>query len=218
MKLAQALGGSSAIGRCEIALLCYRIWEPSGGFRTGEERPINLDEATRMNDQLTLCATCGLLCRACSVYLASTEDPEWLARLAVRNGVSVEEEHCLGCRSTDRSYHCESCHFSECAREKGYLFCSACSESPCPELKAWRNRMPHRIEVFEALRRIAEAGWSTWYQEAVEDFSCNRCGTLNSAYVLACRNCGAEPSCGFVERHWDAITQYSSREKEQASR
>jgi predicted RNA-binding Zn-ribbon protein involved in translation (DUF1610 family) len=163
-------------------------------------------------DRLALCAVCGLLCRTCSVYLASTEDPAWLERLAARNGVSVEEERCSGCRGPDRSYHCESCQFSRCARKRGVTFCGECSEYPCQELRVWRERMPHRVEVFEALRRIAKVGWDAWYAEALEDFRCPECGTLNAAYNLACRQCGIQPSCAFVGRHGAAIQRFQLRQ------
>lgn len=164
-----------------------------------------MEETRQPNDSLVVCAICGLLCSACAVYLASADDPEWLARLARHNHVSLEEERCLGCRSSDISYHCEMCHFAECAKERGLLFCIECPDFPCSELAAWRSRMPHRIETVAALQRIRDVGWDAWHQEAIRDFTCPTCGTINSAYNVACRMCGAEPSCTFVERHRGTI-------------
>jgi hypothetical protein len=35
----------------------------------------------------------------------------------------------------------------------------------------------------------------------VEHYSCPRCHTVNSAYDIACRKCGTQPSNAYVEQH-----------------
>ncbi|MDY0095668.1 MAG: DUF3795 domain-containing protein, partial [Candidatus Vecturithrix sp.] len=49
-----------------------------------------------------LAAVCGLFCPACSLYIATQEDPQRLTRLAERFQLSEEEMHCDGCRAEKR--------------------------------------------------------------------------------------------------------------------
>lgn len=51
----------------------------------------------------TTVAVCGLPCDACSIFIASHEDPERLAAIAARWGNTVEDTYCEGCRADSRT-------------------------------------------------------------------------------------------------------------------
>jgi hypothetical protein len=157
-----------------------------------------------------LAAVCGLFCPACTVYIGTNEDPERLKALASRIGRKVEELECHGCRTDKRCFFCTSlCTMAKCAAQKGVDFCGQCPEYPCSDLRTFQAAMPHRIELWEWLERINDAGYETWYAEMIEHFSCRTCGTINSAYDLKCRKCGEEPSCEYVRMHKDEIIERS---------
>jgi hypothetical protein len=161
-----------------------------------------------------LAAVCGLFCPACRVFIGTKEEPERLEAMARRFQKPIEEMQCNGCRSERRCFYCESrCTMAKCAAEKGVEFCGECAEYPCENLKAFQTEMPHRIELWQSQKRIKEAGYEKWYLEMIEHYSCQKCGTLNSAYDIACRHCGATPSCSYVRLHQDAIMQKVDRMK-----
>ena len=158
-----------------------------------------------------LSAVCGLFCKACTVYIATREDPERLKAIATRFGVSPDEMHCEGCRSNRRSIVCRSCEFTACAVEKGVAFCNACDTYPCDNLKTFKNDKPHRIELFDDNERIRTAGEEVWFQEMERRYACRACGVVNAAYDLVCRQCGKRPSNDFVAEHEDAIRRHWER-------
>lgn len=155
-----------------------------------------------------LFAVCGLFCAGCSLYIASTEDPARLKRLAGQFHLSEEDVRCYGCRSEKRGPYCQTCKMITCAAEKGVEFCGACAEYPCAALKEFQAARPHRIELWDDLERIRVIGYERWFQEKVAEYSCDQCQTLNSAYDFACRACGHEPGNEYVNRHKQAVVQY----------
>ncbi|MGE5495086.1 MAG: DUF3795 domain-containing protein [Burkholderiales bacterium] len=153
-------------------------------------------------------AVCGLFCPSCTIYIGTHEDPERLKSLAGHMGVPVSELECDGCRSGRLNIFCRTrCNMKACAANKGIEFCGECGEYPCKELTDFQSQMPHRKELWNSLERISEAGWETWYAEMEALYSCD-CGTINSAYDIKCRKCGAEPSCGYVSRYTDDIQKH----------
>ncbi len=159
-----------------------------------------------------LAAVCGLFCPSCTIYIASTEDPARLKALAVRFGVSETSLECHGCRSEKRASYCENhCKMTRCAAEKGIDFCGQCDEYPCSELKTFQSQMPHRAELWQSHERIKSAGFSQWYREMVQHYSCPACGSINSAYDQTCRECGTVPSCMFVKVHEKEVAPFRSR-------
>lgn len=165
------------------------------------------------NPDKTYAAVCGLYCEACSWYIATTEEPERLKRLAVRMQFSEEDSRCFGCRSDKRIPYCMKCTMSACAAGRGIDFCSECGEYPCEELKRFQAAMPHRIDLWANLDRIRDAGYARWLTEIRGEYTCPKCGAVNPAYDLACRKCGEEPSCNYVARHRREIERYlKSRE------
>ena len=153
-------------------------------------------------------AVCGLYCEACSWFIATTEDPERLRRLAAQLHFSEEEGRCYGCRSGKRLPYCEKCTMSACAAARGIDFCSQCEGYPCDDLKQFQSAMPHRIELWVNLERVKAVGYKQWLKEIRESYTCPRCQTINSTYDLKCRKCGEEPSCSYVARHKQEIEQY----------
>ena len=155
-----------------------------------------------------LAAVCGLYCEACSWFIATTEDPERLKRMAAQLHFSEEESKCYGCRSDKRLSYCEKCKMFACAAQRGVDFCSECEEYPCDVLKQFQSAMPHRIEFWDNLERIKSVGYKQWLKEIRENYACPQCGIINSTYDLKCRKCGEEPSCNYVAKHKQEIEQF----------
>ncbi len=165
-----------------------------------------------------LAAVCGLFCPACSLYIATQEDPQRLTRLAEQFQLSEEEMRCDGCRAEKRGPYCQTCKMIVCAAEKGLDFCGECEEYPCEDLKTFQAAAPHRKELWNAQARIKEVGYVQWFQEMYAEYACPQCQTLNSAYDLVCRNCGHEPSCAYVNKHNASIMQHLDRSSVMRSR
>jgi hypothetical protein len=91
--------------------------------------------------------------------------------------------------------------------EKGIDFCSECNVFPCRELQDFQSVMPHRIELWKDLARIKEVGDEAYFVEVLENYKCQNCGTLNSAWDLSCRKCGNTPSCKYVENNQAEINE-----------
>jgi hypothetical protein len=163
---------------------------------------------TQLQPDLSLAAVCGLFCPACVIYIATHETPEKRAEIAQQRNQPVESLVCDGCRAERRYAYCASCKLYACAMEKGVDFCGLCDEYPCDDLKAFQAARPHRIELWEAQARIREAGYEQWFAEMMERYACPECGTLNSAYHLACRVCGAEPPNAYVAEHKAEVLAY----------
>lgn len=153
-------------------------------------------------------AVCGLYCQACSWFIATTEDPKRLKRMAAQFHLSEEEGKCYGCRSNKRLPYCDKCKMRACAAGKGLDFCSECEAYPCDDLKQFQSAMPHRIELWDNLERIKTVGYKQWLQEIRKNYACPQCQTVNSAYDLKCRKCGNEPSCSYVTKHKQEIEPY----------
>ena len=155
-----------------------------------------------------LAAVCGLDCEACTLFIATTEEPERLKELAARFQLSEEIMKCYGCRSAKRGPYCKICKMFPCAAERGIDFCVECAEYPCDDLKQFQSEAPHRIELWKDLERIKAIGYKGWLKENRENYTCPQCQSINSAYDLKCRKCGEEPSCGYVAKHKQAIEQF----------
>jgi predicted RNA-binding Zn-ribbon protein involved in translation (DUF1610 family) len=166
-----------------------------------------------MEADKNLAAVCGLYCRACTLYIGTTEDPARLESIAARMGRTIEEVKCGGCRAERRSFYCRTCRIEACAAAQGLEFCGDCAQYPCELLKIFQGERPHRAELWRDLARIRAAGWAKWLEEKAGDYSCPACGTVNSAYDLACRRCGREPSCRFVAGHREEIERYWAGQK-----
>lgn len=158
-----------------------------------------------------LAAVCGLFCPSCSWYIATSEDPNRLARLAQRRGVAIDDARCHGCRSDKRLFYCAHCKMSACATQKGIDFCAECPEYPCEELRSFQTAAPHRAELWSSQERIRDAGWETWFAEQAAAYRCPVCSTINSTYDVKCRSCGSSPSCDFVSRHSSEISTFLER-------
>jgi hypothetical protein len=147
---------------------------------------------------------CGAFCRACPLYIASTEAPERLASF----GKPLADVTCHGCRSDVLSASCRSCKVRACAAAKGVVFCAECAEWPCAEVATIAVKSviePGHLERDGQM--IRAQGREAWAAAKVADHACPSCGAINSAYSLACWRCGHDPSCAFVSRNRDAIVR-----------
>ena len=158
-----------------------------------------------------LSAVCGLFCPACGIFIAQIESLEKRKKIAENLQVPVEALKCDGCRAKNRFTYYDTCRMAACAKEKGLDFCGECEEYPCTTLKEFQAAMPHRLELWQAQIRINDVGHEKWFKEMLEHYSCIRCNTINSAYHLSCRSCGATPSCTYVDLHKEEIMAYLSK-------
>jgi len=157
-------------------------------------------------------AVCGLLCKSCGIYIATQENnTNHLKGIAERLHIPFEQVRCNGCRSSLLSAHCKSCYFRECSEKKEIEFCSECNEYPCLKLKDFQTKMPHRVELFQSLERIKEAGWKKWYVETVTRHSCTKCNALNGWYDFICRSCGNKPSSPFVADNLEILSTLKNK-------
>jgi hypothetical protein len=166
---------------------------------------VNAEESEKTGGAPVMAAVCGLFCSACTFYIGTHEDPKRLEILAGRFGMSEEKLRCDGCRSDRRLFYCSDCHMFACAAERGLEFCGECPDCPCTELEAFVAERPHRADIYQDLARIAEIGGEAWIAEATVRYTCPDCGTLNSAYDIACRKCGRDPSTPYVAAHREEI-------------
>ncbi|MBN1375318.1 MAG: DUF3795 domain-containing protein [Dehalococcoidia bacterium] len=160
-------------------------------------------EDSKYNKKLV--AVCGLFCKACSIYIGSTEEPQRLKAIAEQFGKEPEEVRCEGCRSDVRFTYCQTCKMYKCAAAKGIDFCGECESYPCEDLREFQKAMPHRIDLWKSQESIREAGPQQWYAEMIERYSCPNCGIINSTYDRNCRKCGTSPSCPYVAEHGEEI-------------
>jgi len=183
--------------------------EPSGLFSDETNRATvflksGSGEET-MKAEIQKAAVCGLFCPSCSLYIATNEDTSRMAGLAEKMNSDAESLKCDGCRSERMSAYCRKCSFRSCAEKKGISFCSECGEYPCDDLVAFQSELPHRIDLWKSLDDVRTAGLDGWFDGMERDYTCEKCGTINSAYDNACWKCGGDPSCPYVARNHDAI-------------
>lgn len=155
-----------------------------------------------------LTAVCGLFCPGCSIFIGAHDDPARLQKIAERRGLPVDEVKCEGCRSDRRYPYCATCKMFACAAEKGIDFCGQCADYPCADLKAFQAALPHRLELWANQERLKTVGFEQWFAEKLAHYACPQCQTINSAYDLTCRKCGASPSCAYVAQHQAEITAH----------
>ena len=159
------------------------------------------------DSEKVLAAVCGLYCEACTLFIATQEDPERLKALAARFQLPEEVMKCYGCRAVKRGPYCQTCKMYSCAAVRGVDFCSNCEDYPCKDLKQFQSERPHRIELWDDLERIRDIGYRLWLKEIKLNYACPKCQSINSAYDLKCRKCGEAPSCQYVCKHKEAIEQ-----------
>jgi hypothetical protein len=161
-----------------------------------------------MKSDIQKAAVCGLFCPSCTVYIATNEDPSRRAGLAKILNTDEESLLCDGCRADRMSSFCKSCSFRSCADKKGISFCSECEEYPCEKLVAFQAERPHRIDLWKSLDEVRHIGLDGWFAKMERDYTCEKCGTINSAYDTICWKCGGDPSCPYVARNRDTITKW----------
>ena len=156
----------------------------------------------------THAAVCGLYCPACTLFIATQEDPKRLLLLAKQFGSTTEELRCNGCRSDKRIPYCDTCKMYPCAQEKGVDFCGECDDFPCEIIKEFQAAAAHRFELWESQEKLAKLGYETWMKEMKVYYSCPKCETINSAYDFQCRKCGSKPSNKYTEKHGKEIMKF----------
>ncbi|MFW9952429.1 MAG: DUF3795 domain-containing protein [Candidatus Thorarchaeota archaeon] len=156
----------------------------------------------------THAAVCGLFCPACTVFIATQEDPKRLEVLAKQFGTTTEEMKCFGCRSEKRIPYCDTCKIYPCAQKKGVDFCGECDEYPCEEIKTFQAAGAHRFELWEDQVDLKNESVEKWIEKKIKYYSCSDCGTINSAYDFKCRSCGSKSSNQYVTKHGKNIVKF----------
>lgn len=169
------------------------------------------------DENKNVAASCGLYCRSCSLYIASKEDQARLEMIAKRFNQSPEEIRCHGCHSGKVGNFCSECSIKSCAKSRGLLFCAQCDEFPCDKIKDFQSKAPHRAELWEALDLTNKLSLDYWVSHMDQLYSCEKCGTINSAYDLSCRGCGFSPSNSFVKTHFELIKNHLENTKKTGS-
>ncbi len=90
---------------------------------------------------------CGLICKNCTIYLATREEDE-NKRYEMRAEIAQQIEEiygqkckpedvgdCDGCKATTGRLFSTSCKIRECARQKALENCAPCNDYPCGELE-----------------------------------------------------------------------------------
>jgi hypothetical protein len=144
---------------------------------------------------------CGLHCATCTLYIGTTEEPKRLEIISSRLNVPVEELECNGCKSDKRSMYCQSCNFLKCLAEHNLDYCGQCVDYPCTELVKFKADRPHRKDLWVDMHNLLVKGIDEWNKEVLQKYTCPVCGTINSAYDLACRKCSNLPSSNFVRKN-----------------
>jgi hypothetical protein len=167
---------------------------------------------TKELKKITTAAICGLFCEGCGLYIASQGDEKRLAKIGEQYKMSAEEVRCDGCGSQKLGPYCRTCKIRPCAKNKGVSFCSECDEFPCQLINDFLSQpLPaHRLELLASLKRIKDAGYDKWYEEMIKHYACRQCNTINSAYHIACRNCGNTPGNNYIEKHLEEIKRINA--------
>jgi len=98
-----------------------------------------------MNETISYC---GLICKSCTIYLASREPDKFKKQEMISNVIGLCKEHygidynyddindCDGCKSVSGKifFGCSNCKIRKCAIEKGIDNCAYCSEYACNDL------------------------------------------------------------------------------------
>ncbi|MBN2378206.1 DUF3795 domain-containing protein [candidate division WOR-3 bacterium] len=137
---------------------------------------------------------CGLYCGACPILMANErEDTSWLEATASQWKIKPEDLRCRGCKTEVTAAFCADCKMRVCARQKGFEFCSECSDCPCEIVSSFRNDdAPHHSVIIKNLERIKEIGKEKWLAEQKERWACKECGVRFGWFTEKCSKCGAE--------------------------
>lgn len=119
----------------------------------------------------SLVAPCGLNCDLCPVFQAGS-NPDLAKIIAERNGITMEEAVCQGCRAEKgciKVNGIEICHTFDCVNNQKKLdFCFDCEDFPCDKLAPCADRakeIPHNTKIYNLLS-IRKQGVDKWLQQS----------------------------------------------------
>ena len=144
--------------------------------------------------RFSLLGVCGLHCGACYHYCAAFPESKHLLGEAARQGYSLEDFTCKGCRSDSLYVYpgCAECAFRACAEKREILHCGLCADFPCKQLKTFQSDdRPHHAHVFDNIEALKVHGPKEWLARQDHRWTCP-CGTSFSWYEERCHACGAE--------------------------
>ncbi len=116
---------------------------------------------------------CGLICKNCTIYLASGETDKSKKQEMINNVISLCKEHyginykyedindCDGCKSEGGRifFGCRNCKIRKCAIEKDIENCANCSEYACNDLlELFKTDSNAKIRLDEIRKNISEMG------------------------------------------------------------
>lgn len=110
----------------------------------------------------TIVAYCGLVCSACSAYIATQSgDPAALEQVAAQwreeyhaPDITVESVMCDGCLTgTHKCGHCAECEIRACGVVHGVVNCAYCAEyDACEKIRGFFAMVPPARETLDAIR------------------------------------------------------------------
>ena len=126
-------------------------------------------------DQEKMMAYCGMNCAYCYAHLK-------------------KKKPCPGCRLSDvgKPEHCRTCRIKDCAKEKGFSFCSECTLYPCVLIKrldkSYRTR--YNESLIGNMKVIQEKGMDYYLAAEEKRLTCSECGGTLSLHHKTCSECG----------------------------
>ena len=122
-------------------------------------------------------AYCGLYCGACPNLLATK--------------TGKAKNQCHGCKSEQPTSYCLTCTIKACAIQKGFEFCSQCSEfSTCAQIQKFAQDAPDELSVMKNLEMIQSDGLPKWLQRQNGLWRCVTCSGSLSWFDESCPQCG----------------------------
>ncbi len=110
-------------------------------------------------------AYCGLDCAECPVFIATVNDDNGLRQKTAeewgklyseyigKNGLSVQDMNCRGCRSDIQFIGCTNCPIRQCCHGKSLATCAGCEEYEiCEMLNGFFTSAPQAKERLDRVR------------------------------------------------------------------
>jgi len=109
-------------------------------------------------------AYCGLICRKCTIYLATREkDADKKYRMKVEIAREIQKHYgrecepedvgdCDGCKTEGGRLFCTGCEIRVCAVQKGFESCAYCNDYPCKLLEKLFTTDPDAGKRLDSIR------------------------------------------------------------------
>ncbi|MFP4474022.1 MAG: DUF3795 domain-containing protein [Desulfatibacillaceae bacterium] len=147
-----------------------------------------------------LLAPCGLYCGVCAVYIATRDNNEkfrerlvgvYKGKIPGSDDLTVDDIHCLGCRSEEPFLFCRECPFKSCVAQKGYEGCHQCDDFPCAFAENFPLPVGKRV-IMRAIPHWREVGTEQYVADEEARYVCPDCGNALFRGARRCNRCKVE--------------------------